>query len=139
MCIPTIFFVQYRWVKIIPAEDNISGKRAPACEPRCTGVFASHTDWVTGLAVAAGRIMASSSNDGTLKLWDLAAAPNVGNAAAGRGASGSTWAIVGQSGEVEEEMEQENGVDEGGGGMVNGGGMTGGLRNGGEQMRRLTV
>ncbi|CAN0507034.1 unnamed protein product, partial [Laminaria digitata] len=40
--------------------------------PPCTGVFASHTDWVTALAVAAGRIMASASNDGTLKLWDLA-------------------------------------------------------------------
>lgn len=44
-------------------------------QPPCTGIFASHTDWVTALAVAAaGRIMASASNDGTLKLWDLAAA-----------------------------------------------------------------
>lgn len=43
-------------------------------QPPCTGIFASHTDWVTGMAVAKGRIMASTSNDGTLKLWDLAAA-----------------------------------------------------------------
>lgn len=52
-------------------EDGDSQQRQ---QPPCTGIFASHTDWVTGLAVAAGRIMVSSSNDGTLKLWDLAAA-----------------------------------------------------------------
>ncbi|CAM9252919.1 unnamed protein product, partial [Ectocarpus sp. 13 AM-2016] len=48
-------------------------------QPPCTGVFASHTDWVTGLAVAEGRIMASASYDGTLKLWDLAAADRARN------------------------------------------------------------
>jgi len=42
-------------------------------QPPCTGIFASHTDWVTGLAVAEDRIMAPASYDGTLKLWDLAA------------------------------------------------------------------
>eukprot|EP00903_Cladosiphon_okamuranus_P010963 g10354.t1 len=50
-------------------------------QPPCTGFFASHTDWVTGLAVAEDRIMASASYDGTLKLWDLASADRAGSVA----------------------------------------------------------
>lgn len=57
--------------------DGLDNKRVhPLHQPplcTCTGILASHTDWVTGLAAAEGRILASSSNDGTLKLWDLAA------------------------------------------------------------------
>ncbi|CAM9710516.1 unnamed protein product, partial [Ectocarpus fasciculatus] len=61
-------------------DDEDVGEQQPQHpQPPCTGVFASHTDWVTGLAVAEGRIMASASYDGTLKLWDLAAADRARN------------------------------------------------------------
>ncbi|CAN0026823.1 unnamed protein product, partial [Phaeothamnion confervicola] len=43
--------------------------------PRCTAAYISHTDWVTDMVVASGRLLVSCSNDCTLKLWDLAAAP----------------------------------------------------------------
>ncbi|CAM9124711.1 unnamed protein product, partial [Scytosiphon promiscuus] len=62
-------------------DDGAEGE-PPQEQPPCTGVFASHTDWVTGLAVAKGRIMASASYDGTLK---LKAAGTLGSAKRGLG------------------------------------------------------
>lgn len=70
-------------------------------QPPCTGVFASHTDWVTGIAVAEDRIMASASYDGTLKLWDLASADRAG--------SGAVAGTVGAEGQMAEEGEANGG------------------------------
>lgn len=51
-----------------------------SCEgdPRCIALYGGHIgsggghiDWVTDIAVAEERLLISSSNDGTLKLWDL--------------------------------------------------------------------
>ncbi|CAM9121069.1 unnamed protein product, partial [Choristocarpus tenellus] len=56
--------------------DREAGLGQIQSSPKCTGTFTSHTDWVTSLAVASERIMASGSNDGTIKLWDLASVPN---------------------------------------------------------------
>lgn len=55
------------------ADVHQEGSPAVCSSPcTCEAILASHTDWVTGLAAAEGRILVSSSNDGTLKLWDLA-------------------------------------------------------------------
>lgn len=81
-------------------------------------MFASHTDWVTGLAVAAGRIMASSSNDGTLKLWDLAAADTASGGLPGRRPGGEH-----QTAAEEEEQEGYAGLAGGLGGLGGGGGV----------------
>ncbi|CAM9717668.1 unnamed protein product, partial [Discosporangium mesarthrocarpum] len=56
--------------------------------PQCTGVFASHTDWVTSLAVAKGRVMISGSHDGSVKLWDLACSPMPATVEVGVGGNG---------------------------------------------------
>lgn len=117
---------------------------AIASEARCSVIFASHTDWVTGLAVAAGRIMASSSNDGTIKLWDLAA--TAGTATRDTDSVTVTRRTPGRAGRsigVEEEMEGESGEDEGGG-SVGGRGRSSakescsiGTENGGTATKRI--
>ncbi len=109
-------------------EDDEEHQLQKQPQPPCTGVFASHTDWVTGLAVAEDRIMASASYDGTLKLWDLAAterpsggmgAAAAAAAAAARmeaGGGGREGARHGGAAAAEEEEEEEEEVAVAGGG-----------------------
>lgn len=104
-----------------------------AGEARCTGIFASHTDWVTGLAVAARRILASSSNDGTLKLWDLAAAQRTSGSHL-RGPPGGDGDDVGAA------QEGEDGRREGtqhARGIANGDRIRSGVENGAEKWRAI--
>lgn len=77
--------------------------------------------------MAEGRIMASASYDGTLKLWDLASAdrPSTG---------GETTAAL----EVESPANHRHGGSEGGGG-ANGGANGGGLGEGDDVCNLLFV